>query len=485
MIAVLPVALCLILALCSWLLNSHLKVQRLLASFGSFAVLVSSVFIFWQVWKLGPMIIAFGNWQPPFGITFRVDLLSAALLIVSSLIYFSGVLVSIASLNLRVELRGYYPLFHFLMLGILGAFSTGDLFNLYVCFEILLMSSFFLASLIKTKSALHGSFKYAVLSVISSFIFLGGIALLYSGTGTLNLDQLSRTPVSTSDLTFPLGLGLLSFAFMIKAGLFPFYFWLPASYPYVATPMAAVFSGLLTKVGLYGLVRVLAPHLPLLNSSLPFLIQALALISMLLGVLGAISQDNMKSILSFHIISQVGYIALALALGTNLGLAACIYYLLHHMVVKTNLFFVVSYIESREKRNQISKIGGLLGQDPWLAILFAIPALSLAGIPPLSGFWAKVFALKALLESKEVLGVLFSLAVSLLTMISMLKIWLGAFLKPPPQFQNNLKPTRWAWFVVPVILLNLWTVTMGLYADPVFKVVQKISMDLRPGKTTP
>ncbi|WP_413570481.1 complex I subunit 5 family protein [Bdellovibrio sp. HCB117] len=485
MIAVLPVAICFITALCSWLLNSHLKAQRLLASFGSFAVLVSSVFIFWKVWQLGPLTLAFGNWQPPFGITFRVDLLGAALLIVSSLIYFSGVLVSIASLNLRVELRGYYPLFHFLILGVLGAFSTGDLFNLYVCFEILLMSSFFLASLIKSKNALQGSFKYAVLSVISSFIFLGGIALIYSGTGTLNLNQLSGVSISVSDSAFPVGLGLLSFAFMIKAGLFPFYFWLPASYPYVVTPMAAVFSGLLTKVGLYGLVRVLAPHLSIIDSSLPFLIQALALISMLLGVLGAISQDNMKSILSFHIISQVGYIALALALGTGLGLAACIYYLLHHMVVKTNLFFVVSYIESNEKRNQISKIGGLLERDPLLALLFAIPALSLAGVPPLSGFWAKVFALRALLESREVLGVLFSLAVSLLTMMSMLKIWLGAFLKPSPHYHNNPKPTRWRWFVVPIILLNLWTVTMGLYADQVFEVVQKISLDLRPGEKTP
>lgn len=485
MIAVLPVALCLILALSSLLLRNSLKAQRMLASVGSFTVLGFSVFIFYQVWSSGPLLLAFGNWQPPFGITFRIDLLSAALLVVSSLIYFSGVLVSIGSLNLRVEVRGYYPLFHFLMLGILGSFSTGDLFNLYVWFEILLMSSFFLATLLKNKNATQGGFKYTILSVISSFIFLGGVALIYSGTGTLNLDQLSKISSSVPASAFPVGLGLLSFAFMIKAGLFPFYFWLPASYPYVVTPMAAVFSGLLTKVGLYGLVRILAPHLPLLDSSLAFLIQALALISMLLGVLGAISQDNMKGILSFHIISQVGYIALALALGTGVGLAACIYYLLHHMVVKTNLFFVVSYIESREKRNQVSKIGGLLDRDPLLAILFAIPALSLAGIPPLSGFWAKVFALNALLASKEVLGVLFSLAVSLLTMISMLKIWLGAFLKPSPHFHGNPKPARWLWFIVPLILLNLWTVVMGLYSNQAFEVAQKISRELRQKERQP
>lgn len=477
MIAAAPVALCFILALGSLLLKRNLKAQRWLAALGSFAVLGLCISIFIQVLESGPLVIAFGNWQPPFGITFRIDLLNAALLVVASLIYFTGVLVSVASMNLRAELRGYYPLFHFLILGILGAFSTGDLFNLYVWFEILLMSSFFLATLLRNKRAAQGGFKYAVLSVVSSFIFLGGVALIYSGAGTLNLDQLSKI-ASVPNGAFPLGLGLLSFAFMIKAGLFPFYFWLPASYPHIVTPMAAVFSGLLTKVGLYGLVRVLAPHLAHLDMSLTFMIQGLALMSMLLGVLGAISQDNMKGILSFHIISQVGYITLSMAMGTNTGLAACIYYLLHHMVVKTNLFFVVSYIETREGQIQVSKVGGLLKRDPLLAVLFAVPALSLAGIPPLSGFWAKVFSLQALLESKEVLGVFFSLFVSLLTMMSMLKIWLGAFLKPSSVAFIRPKAPRWKWFLVPLILLNLWTVIMGLYSDQAFGLAKQISSEL-------
>ncbi|KHD90055.1 MAG: hypothetical protein OM95_00605 [Bdellovibrio sp. ArHS] len=484
MITVLPVTISFLMALSTLLLGNALKAQRLLSFAGSFINLCVSISILWSVWSTGPIQLAFGNWSPPFGIVFRVDLFSAALIVVSSLIYLCGVLVSIAYCNLRVESRGYYPLFHFLMLGILGAFSTGDLFNLYVWFEILLMSSFFLATLLKSPNARYGGFKYAVLSVISSFLFLGAVALIYSATGTLNIEQLTKMPTPFS-ATFTVGLGLLSFAFMIKAGLFPFYFWLPASYPYTVTPMAAVFSGLLTKVGLYGLVRLLAPHLPVIDTSLTFLIQAVALISMLLGALGAISQGNMKSILSFHIISQVGYIALALALGTSLGLAACIYYLLHHMVVKTNLFFIVSYIEAREKNNQISRIGGLLQSDPLLALMFAIPALSLAGIPPLSGFWAKVFTLKALLEAKEVLGVLFSLSVSLLTMMSMLKIWLGVFFKPSPHFSQYPKPRSWKYFVVPLLILNFWTVLMGLYANEVFVVAQSIAAELHPERKNP
>lgn len=475
----LPLALCFILGITCFSLKRHLPAQRLLTVGGSFAVFLVCLAQFIQIYHHGTQQIAFGNWEPPFGIALRVDLLSAVLIVTSALVYFCGAIGSISAKISKAEARGYYPLFHFLMLGILGAFSTGDLFNLYVWFEVLLLASFFLVTAQGRQRAFGGGFKYVVINIVASLIFLSGIALVYSGSGTLNLWQLSQihtTPLSPSLL---LGVGVLSVAFLIKAAIFPFYFWLPAAYPLTATPIVAVFSGLLTKVGIYGLLRVLAPFLADMPYLFQPLLQVLALTSMVVGVLGALAQENMKGILAFHSVSQLGYILLAFTLNTEVGIAACVFYMVHHMLVKSNLFLVVSCIETREGNAAISKIGGLLRKSPFLAVMFAVPALSLAGIPPLMGFWAKVFTIQGLVEKRYFFAILVSLGVSLMTMMSMLKIWLGVFWKPAP-VEGGAAPLfpRLHWIAIPLVVLMLATIALGLLSDQGFQIARQISTDV-------
>lgn len=465
-----PVLASFLTALVCVLLGRRLRWVRVASFVGSLIGFLCSVNIFITVLQTGPLRLQFGNWEKPFGIFFHIDMLGAVLLVISTLLGLCGLIASFATLSAKTELRGYHPLYHFLMLGILGAFSTGDLFNLYVWFEVLLVSSFFLLTLLKKKNSFGGAFKYAVLSILSSFIFLIGIALVYGAGGSLDLTQLQTLASADLSLGFQLGLASLALAFLIKAGVFPFYFWLPASYPEGSTAVIAVFSGLLTKVGIYGLLRVLAPFGDLGSAEMQWVIYVMALLSMVLGVFGALSQDNIKGILSFHIVSQVGYIALGLSLGTELGIAAAVFYLIHHMVVKTNLFFAAAYIEQRGQGLQVSRLGSLWQSEAFLGVLFLFSALSLIGIPPLSGFWAKVFTVQSVLKREDYLGLFLCLGVSLITLMSMLKIWLGAFFKPSsapavsPDYNRRRK-----WLYVPLVILNLWTVLVGLNASSILE----------------
>ncbi|WP_413586063.1 complex I subunit 5 family protein [Bdellovibrio sp. HCB274] len=474
-----PLLACFFMGVASFFFKSNLRCQRVLAVVGSFSVLVISVLQALEVYHAGPQILAFGNWQAPYGISFRVDLLSALLITVSAFIYFCGVMGSIAARIVKAELKGYYTLFHFLMFGIFGAFSTGDLFNLYVWFEVLLFSSFFLVTVQGKQRAYAGGFKYAAINVLASLIFLSGVALIYSSTGTLNLLELKSLNTGEVSSSFVIGIGILSVAFLTKAAIFPFHFWLPASYPLTTTPVVAVFSGLLTKIGIYGLLRILAPFNESMPAGLAMALQIMALASMIFGVLGALSQDNMKGILAFHSISQLGYILLAFTLNTPLGIAACVFYMAHHMLVKTNLFLVVSSIETTAGSTAIAKVGGMMQKSPMLAILFAIPALSLAGIPPLMGFWAKVFTIQGLLQNRSIVAVLVSLAVSLLTMMSMLKIWLGVFWKPAPDDTPlEVKSPCKRWILVPLILLALASILLGVFSGTGNEIVQQIAVKI-------
>ncbi|WP_413576625.1 complex I subunit 5 family protein [Bdellovibrio sp. HCB290] len=471
-----PLLACFFLGVTSFFLKEHLRAQRILAVLGSFSVLMISALQAVVVFNAGSQHLSFGGWQPPYGISFHIDLLSAILICVSAFIYFCGTTASVAAKISKAELRGYYPLFHFLMFGIFGAFSTGDLFNLYVWFEVLLFSSFFLVTVNGKQRAFAGGFKYAAMNVLASLVFLSGVALIYSSTGTLSLLQLKSINAASASPTLLIGIGILSIAFLTKAAIFPFHFWLPASYPLTATPIVAVFSGLLTKVGVYGLLRVLAPFNDSMPLALSLALQLMALASMIFGVLGALSQDNMKGILAFHSISQLGYILLAFTLNTQLGIAACVFYMAHHMLVKTNLFLIVSSIETTEGSTAIAKVGGLLQKSPLLAVLFAIPALSLAGIPPLMGFWAKVFTIQGLLQNRSIAAVLISLAVSLLTMMSMLKIWLGVFWKPAPDETLPAKNSYMKnWVLLPLALLAAASILLGAFSGSGLAIVQQVA----------
>ena len=238
--------------------------------------------------------------------------------------------------------------------------------------------------------------------------------------------------------------------------------------------MSALFAGLLTKVGVYALIRTFTLIVPPGTGYGHDILLVLAILTMVLGVLGAAAQSEFRRVLSFHIISQVGYMVLGLALASKLALAAVVFYLAHHIVVKANLFLVGGLAVRLSGKENLYKTGGLARISPWLAVAFIIPAFSLAGLPPLSGFVAKLGIVEATVDSGAWISLAASLAVGLFTLYSMMKIWYEAFWKDAPEGQEPITPTpetvsNWGWRLAPCLVLALITVMVGLGAGYIFE----------------
>ncbi len=425
-----------------------------------------------------PITLQMGGWESPFGISLVYDRLSALLVTVTGFVYFAVTLYAVAGNNAEKSPL-LFPLIHILVCGISGAFTTGDLFNLYVWFEVILLSSFVLFSLGHKPMRMAGAFKYVVLNLLSSLVFLAAAGLIYNATHTLNFTQLTANlqQLALSHPNYVLALnGLLFSAFAIKSALFPFFFWLPASYHALSPAVSALFAGLLTKVGLYAIFRVNLFIFPE-SEYIQTLLAILAGLSILLGVAGAIIQTNIRRILGFHIISQVGYIALAGVFAFSIdadlrlfGIAAALFYMAHHILVKANLYLVSGLIRSLTGSERLQNVCGLIARHGLIAFLFAVPALSLAGIPPLSGFWAKLGLFQASLESEYFLAVAVMVVGGFFTVFSMTKIWLGAFWGEP---KSSAEGSDFGGSVPSValaacLLLSCLTIAIGLNPDILF-----------------
>ncbi len=470
------------------------RLQRQISTIGGVLLLLSSLLLFAEIYRTGIQAVQVGSWPMPFGITLVADLFSAVMVVVSGLIGFAVQLYSLASMNEEREIFGYYPLYYVLLMGVNGAFLTGDMFNLYVWFEVMLMSSFVLMALGRNKGQTIGAIKYVTLNLISSAIFLSALGLLYGLVGTLNMADLAvkfaevRGNPNVSGLINAVA-AMFLIAFGIKAAVFPLFFWLPDSYFAPPPAVSAVFAGLLTKVGVYALIRVFTLIFPLDSGPFQSLILWISGLTMLTGVLGAVAQNEVRRILSFHIISQIGYMIMGLALFTPLALSGAVFYIFHHVVVKTNLFLVAGAMERAGGTGDLTKLGSLYRRMPVLAVLFLIPALSLAGLPPLSGFFAKLSLLQAgaVVEQYWLVGV--ALFVSLLTLYSMTKIWTLGFWKPDPVEVEGISEgqlaavpvtgeNRWASWFLPMVLLALVTLTIGFGAGVFFPIALQAGQEL-------
>ena len=472
------------------------RVQRVISFAGGVLLLFASFLLFDGVRREGIQVVQVGSWPMPFGITLVADLFSAIMIVMSGLIGFAVQLYSLASMNQEREVFGYYPLYFVLLLGVNGAFLTGDLFNLYVWFEVMLMSSFVLMALGRNRGQTAGAIKYVTLNLISSAIFLSAVGILYGLIGTLNMADLAvkfaqaRSDATVSGLINAVS-AMFLIAFGIKAAVFPLFFWLPDSYFAPHPAVSAVFAGLLTKVGVYALFRVFTLIFPIQGGFFQELLLWIAGLTMLTGVLGAVAQIEVRRILSIHIISQIGYMVMGLALFTPLALAGAVYYLFHNVMVKTSLFLVSGVMERVGGTGDLKKLGSFYQRMPVLAILFLIPALSLAGIPPLSGFFAKLSLVQAGLSVEKFWVVGVALFVSLLTLYSMTKIWTLGFWKPIPETEGgedvpvNAQPpvavsgeAGWALWYAPILLLIAVTLVISFGAGVVFPLVLQVGQEL-------
>jgi multicomponent Na+:H+ antiporter subunit D len=468
---VLPILVPLLTSCLSLLLWRRVRLQRWLAAAGSLALLAAAAALLAAVAGRGIQAVQIGSWPAPFGITLVADLFSAIMVVLAGLMGLGVTLYSFAAIDARREAFGYYPLVQLLLMGVCGAFLTGDLFNLYVWFEVMLMASFVLMALGGEEAQMEGAIKYVTLNLISSASFLAAVGILYGVAGTLNMADLSAKlrDAGAREPTTAVAL-LLCVAFGIKAAAFPLFFWLPASYHTPPPAVSALFSGLLTKVGVYALVRVFTLIFPLDSGYLQPLVLTVAGLTMVTGVLGAVAQSEFRRLLSFHIISQIGYLLAALGLLSTASLAAGIYFMVHVVFSKAALFLVSGIVHRLQGTYDLKRLGGLYASHPGLSILFLLPALSLAGIPPLSGFFAKLALVQAGLAAKQYAIVAAALVVSLLTLFSMIKIWGEVFWKAPASEPARLAPALSRRLYLPVALMAALVAGIGLFPEPLLSL---------------
>jgi len=488
---ILPILIPFLTAAVSLVAWRRLALQRWLGVGGAFCLLAVAVMLLATVRHDGIQTVQVGNWPAPYGITLVADHFTALMVLVAAVIGTAVAVYSLVDIDRTRQSFAYYPLLHVLLMGVMAAFLTGDIFNLYVWFEVMLISSFVLMALGSERSQLLGGLKYVTLNLISSFLFLVAVGILYGAVGTLNMADAAEKLAALGNPRLVTTLSMLFLiAFGIKAAVFPLFFWLPASYPAPPAAVSALFAGLLTKVGVYAMIRVFTllftGDVPLTHT----LILILSGLTMITGVLGAIVQTQIRRILSFHIISQIGYMILGLGLVTPQGIAGAIFYIIHHILVKTNLFLVGGIIHQLRRTYELRELAGLYRTHPSLAVLFAVPALSLAGLPPLSGFVAKLSLIRAGFEVGQYAVVAVAIAVSLLTLYSMSKIWNEAFWKARPERPphedrtagkhppRKLSRREWWVLVAPAVVLATLTVLMGLAAGPVYQLAQAAAHEL-------
>jgi multicomponent Na+:H+ antiporter subunit D len=434
----LPVILPLLGAGAALMLSHRPQAQRLVSFSVLSVVVVIAAVLLVRADRYGPQVAWLGAWTPPLGISLVVDRLSALMLLVSAVVTLAVLAYSVGQGMTGDEREApvsiYHPTFLVLVAGVSNAFLAGDLFNLFVSFEMLLFASYVLLTLGGTATRIRAGTIYVVVNMLSSSLFLISIAAVYAATGSLNLAQLSQRIQDLPDgvsLTLQL---LLLVTFSIKAAVFPLSLWLPDSYPTAPAPVTAVFAGLLTKVGVYAILRTQTLLFP--DSPLTDLLLWAALVTMVIGILGAVAQSDIKRMLSFTLVSHIGYMIFGIALATEAGISGAVFYVAHHITIQTALFLVVGLIERRAGSTALLRLGGLARLAPLLGVLFFVPAMNLAGIPPMSGFLGKVGLLQAGLDVGTPLAVTLvvgGVATSLLTLYAVAKTWAIAFWRTPEQ----------------------------------------------------
>ena len=403
----------------------NLIVQRIVSFVSLTIALVSAVIITIDVSRDTDIVVSrLGGWPGNIAITLVADRLAAMLLLISASLLVIVLVFAIGQRAFDEHSPIYHPVYLILAAGISQAFLAGDLFNLFVAFELMLMASYVLLTVDGNDKQIRSGITYVVLNVVKSLLLLTAVGLIFAATGSVNMSELPELLAALPE-SVRTGLNLLLLvAFGIKAAVFPLYFWLPDSYPTAPSSVTAVFAGLLTKVGIYGIIRTETLLFPGNQAKLLLWVAAF---TMVVGVIGALAQTQMKRILSFHIVSQIGYIVMGVALGTKAALTATVFYLMHHIPVKASLFLVEGIVERETGETEFDKVGGLARRSGFFALLFMIPAFSLAGLPPFSGFLAKYSLVRAGFDEGQWVIIGIAIAVSLLTLISMTKIWIGLF----------------------------------------------------------
>ena len=461
------------------MLRHHVRHHAAIAA-GAMLILVGlDLALLFHVLENGPAVMTMGAWTAPFGIVFEADLLGVTLATTSALIALCVSVFSIPTINTHERRYGFYPFLMLLMTGVTGAFLTGDIFNLYVWFEVLLISSFGLLVLGSEKAQIDGTVKYGILNLMATTLFLIATGYLYGVMGTLNMADIAMKARDLPDDAPMVTIAALYFlAFGMKAAAFPANFWLPASYHTPSAGVSALFAAMLTKVGAYALLKtmvlLLAPQAAMLQEVMIFVAGG----TLVVGALGALAQSDLRRMLGFLVIGGIGNIMVGVALPTELGLTGAVFYAVHSMLVMAALYLAAGVIEETAGSGDLRRLGGFYAFNPAFAGLFLVLAFAVAGLPPFSGFWAKAILVDATIEagaSGLTLAILFN---GLITSLAMIRVFLFAFWRGGPEGtpDGGTVSGGITWLsdadrgprLVPIVFLTGLVVIVGLLPAPVY-----------------
>lgn len=475
---ILPILIPLITGVLLIFAVKSIMLQRWIAGLSALINIAVSALLVQKVRNDGIQTLDVSSWEAPFGITLVSDMVSALLVLTTNVIAFVCVIYSFRSIGKGREKFYYYAALNFLIVGVNGAFTTGDIFNLFVFFEVMLMSSYVLLVLGGTKIQLRESIKYILVNVISSALFVITVAYLYSVVGTLNMAHIS---VRISEIDQPGIISVIAVLFLIvfglKGAIFPLYFWMPGSYFAPPAPVMALFGALLTKVGVYSIARTYTLFFYHDTGFTHQLLAILAILSVIAGVIGAIAYWDIKKIVIYNIIVAVGVILFGISAMTPDSITGSMFYLIHDMIIKAALFLLIGIVIAITGTSNLKNISGLIKRYPGLGWTFFIAALALAGIPPLSGFVGKLLIVKGGFEAEQYWGAGIVLMSSLLVLFSIMKIFINGFWGTPQDYKNEDKVPVRKMMLAPVILVAI-AVIYGVGSEFVFPYISQAAETL-------
>ncbi|MCH1625506.1 Na+/H+ antiporter subunit D [Fredinandcohnia quinoae] len=477
-VVILPILIPLLTGIILIFFNKYIKVQRWISFCSTLITVLVAGYLVQTVFTDGIQTLQLGSWKAPFGIVLVADMLAAILVLTASIIVFTCLIYSFRNIGKARESYYYYAAVQFLTVGVLGAFLTGDIFNLFVFFEVMLMSSYVLIVIGGTKIQLRESIKYILVNVISSALFVIAVAYLYAVTGTVNIADLSAkiSEIGQPGITTVISI-LFLIVFGLKGAIFPLFFWLPGSYHAPPIPITALFGALLTKVGVYAIIRTFTIIFYHDTGFTHTLIGILAGFTILVGVIGAVAHWDVKKIIIYNILTAVGVILIGVATLTPTSLAGSIYYLVHDMMIKAALFLLVGAMVVITGTSNLRKMGGLITHHPYLGWMFFIAAISLAGIPPFSGFIGKLLIVQGGLQAEHYVLVGAILLSSLLVLYSVMRIFINGFWGEAKLKKEEEKGTTNG-LLFPITLLVAISVTLGIGAEWFYPYIDQAAKGL-------
>ncbi|WP_409275925.1 Na+/H+ antiporter subunit D [Neobacillus sp. SCS-31] len=465
---ILPIIIPLITGMVMVIIRRRIFAQRLLGILAIAGTGAVSAVLMSQITASGIQVLHLGGWEAPFGVSMAADMFSALLLLTASIVSLFCFIYAFRSIGREREKNFFYPLFLFLLTGVNGSFITGDIFNLFVCFEVMLISSYVLISIGGTRIQLRESIKYVLVNLTSSLLFLVAISYLYATLGTLNYAHLSVRVAEAGQDGLLTAISLLFLiVFSLKAGLLLF-FWLPGSYSAPPTAIAAIFAALLTKVGIYSIIRMFTLvfyHDP----DTHLIIGIMAALTMVLGAIGAVAYWDIKKILTYNVIVGVGFILAGLASNTSEGLTGAVYYLIHDIIIKALLFLIGGTVIAITGTAKLKDISGLIRTYPYLGWMFFVAAMSLAGIPPLSGFIGKLYITEGTFEAGYFWLGAIGLLTSLMVLYSVMKIFMNGFWgESYLDEEQEIEKKKTKGLLFPIAVLTALTIALGLGAEGIY-----------------